>query len=85
MGYVAGYLKRRLRRTEVGNTTVSTVSLGDMMKDTWETLVFGERHPMDQYMERYHSEEEAIKGHSRIVNMVRSRRTAPKRKFLEDE
>lgn len=80
-----GYLKRRLRRTEIGSTTVSTVFLGDMMKDTWETLVFGERHPMDQYIERYNSEKAAIKGHSRIVKMVKTRRTAPKRKFLEDQ
>lgn len=36
----------------------------------YETLVFAEEeHPLDQYMERYETREEAIAGHDRVVRL----------------
>lgn len=37
----------------------------------FETMVFNGGDMMDEYMERYATEEQALEGHERIVNMVR--------------
>lgn len=81
------YLKRRIRRDDVGDTSVSTVYLGGLFasNEEYETMVFGEDHPMDKYIKRYRSLEEAVKGHEKILELVKQGRAAPKRRFLEDQ
>jgi hypothetical protein len=88
------YLKRRVRRDEVGRTVVSTVLLGDVVVDfgdygvaaveTWETKVFGDESPMNGYTKRYTSIEDALEGHETILKRVKRRGVIPKRVFLED-
>lgn len=78
------YLQRRVARDQIGDVTVSTVFLGDLYPDTWETMVFGEDHPMDKYIKHYGSEAAALDGHAKILELVRRGRAAPTRLFLED-
>ena len=60
-----------------GGRWVSTVWLGldhqygDRPILIFETMVFDGKDMMDEYVERYTTEEEAQEGHERIVNTVR--------------
>lgn len=68
---------QRVGRTRIGDRfTVSTVWLsidhrfGDGPPLIFETMVFGE--PYDQELQRYSSEEEAMRGHLAVVERLRS-------------
>lgn len=69
---------RRVAKDQVGKQEISTVFLGldhsfgmsrNAVPILYETMVFGGKN--DQYQERYHTREEAIKGHKRILNAIK--------------
>lgn len=68
--------ERRVARTVVGDITVSTVWLGldhDYLTGVpviFETMTFGE--PWENEMERYSTELDAMRGHLRVVERLRS-------------
>jgi hypothetical protein len=67
---------QRVAATEIGNVHISTVWLG--INHNWgagpplifETMIFGGAH--DEYQERYTTEAEALAGHERACDLVRS-------------
>lgn len=67
--------ERHIGDDTIGNVRISTVFLG--IDHQWmngppllfESMVFGGEH--DGYQERYHTRDEAIAGHQRLVEMVR--------------
>jgi hypothetical protein len=67
-------------KTQVGDAEVSTVwmgldhGFGDGPPLIFETLVFG--GPLDDEMERYSTEEQALAGHEDMVQRVRYARSA---------
>jgi hypothetical protein len=68
--------KRIVRKDSVGDVGISTVFLGmdhrfgeNGPPILWETMVFGGKH--DNYQERYTSEEDAIVGHEKAVEMAK--------------
>jgi hypothetical protein len=68
--------EHRVSRTVVGDITVSTVWLGldhDYLTGgpiIFETMTFGD--PWQNEMERYSSEEAAIRGHLAVLNRLRA-------------
>lgn len=61
----------------IGDVFVSTVFLGidhsyEKKGDPvlWETMIFGGKH--DEYQERYTSHEDALAGHQRAIDLVKS-------------
>lgn len=69
---------RRVARTYFDSIEVSTVFLaidhGWFGKPLWfETMIFGSEHPkLAEYQERYETWDEAIEGHKRAVELVKS-------------
>lgn len=67
---------RRVARTVVGDITVSTVWLGldhEFLRESpiiFETMTFGD--PWANEMERYSSEEGAMRGHLAVLDRLRS-------------
>ncbi len=67
---------RTLAKTKVGYKTVSTVFLsidhrfgpGDPI--LWETIIFNHDGSASIYQERYSSQEDALKGHTKAVNSL---------------
>ena len=67
--------ERHVADTKIGKVRVSTVFLG--LDHNWgmgkpilfEMMVFGGKH--DQYQERYHTWEEAERGHQKALKMVK--------------
>lgn len=69
--------KRIIAKDKIGDSTVSTVFLGldHSFTDSdipvlWETMIFGGKH--NDYLERYSSKEDAIKGHNEAVELVKN-------------
>lgn len=68
---------RQIRKTCINGVYVSTVFLGldhTFLEEgpiLWETMEFNGKH--DQYMWRYATREEAIKGHEYVCNGIRKR------------
>jgi hypothetical protein len=66
---------RRIGEDHIGNQVVSTVWLGlnhnfgDGTPLIFETMVFGGPH--DQFQDRYHTEQEALEGHQRVVTALK--------------
>ncbi len=68
---------RDVMKTRLDDVYISTVFLG--INYQWgrgppilyETMVFGGQN--DEYTERYHTRQEAINGHERVVKMVEDR------------
>lgn len=67
------------QQDKIGEILVSTVFLGMdhglLRSDTkmpvlWETMIFGGEH--DQYQERYTSHEDALAGHNKALELVKS-------------
>lgn len=78
---------KRVARTVVGEITVSTVWLGlDHDFNTgvpiiFETMTFGD--PWNNEMERYSTEEDAIRGHLRVLDRLRAGK--PPFAYLDEE
>lgn len=68
--------KKRVAKTKIGDSEVSTVWLGldrawgDGPPLIFETLVFD--GPLDMEMDRYSTEEQALKGHEEMCARVRA-------------
>jgi hypothetical protein len=68
---------RTVGRTQVGDYLVSTVHLVVNHGLTWgsplifETMVFKGDSVLDEYSERYSTEQQASEGHVNVVGMVR--------------
>lgn len=68
--------KKVVKQEDIDDIRISTVFLGldhawpkDNVKPLlWETMIFGGEH--DQYMDRYTSYEDALKGHQIALNLV---------------
>lgn len=60
--------KRVVPMTEVDGLRVSTVEVDDMAPDLYETAIIDQEHTLP--VERYATEEEAVKGHARWVEKV---------------
>ena len=67
---------RNVAKTDLPGVNISTIFLG--INRQWgrgppilyETMVFGGQH--DEYTERYHTREDALEGHERVVTMVKA-------------
>lgn len=65
---------RKVKRTEIGDVSVSTVFLG--LDHQWgkgppllfETMIFGGK--LDQEQDRYSTWDQAVEGHNKMVGMV---------------
>ena len=63
-----------VKQDSIGDISVSTIFLGldhSFMSETpilWETMIFGGE--FDQYMDRYSSYEDALKGHETAMKLV---------------
>lgn len=74
--WIADDDNKRVALTEIGDITISTVFLGvdhafGHGNPLWfETMIFGGAH--DEFQERYTTLEEAVLGHERAVELVRS-------------
>jgi hypothetical protein len=70
---------RHLGKTDVGPYYISTVWLGldhggnPNKPLIFETMVFGPDETCDELTEQYHTKEEALAGHDRIVAIVAAR------------
>jgi len=66
--------ERTMKKTEKNGIKVSTMflgldhSFGDGPPMLYETVIFGGEH--DQYQERYATEEEALKGHTKAEELA---------------
>ncbi len=79
--------QQRVARNVVGDITISTVWLGldhdhyTGVPIIFETMTFGE--PWNNEMERYSTEEDAMRGHLRILDRLREGK--PPFAYLDDE
>ena len=68
--------ERHIGNDRIGDVYVSTVWIGinhqwgDGPPLIFETMIFGGEH--DQYQERYSTEEEAVEGHAKALELVRN-------------
>lgn len=66
--------KRQILLSTLNNIKISTVFLGinhnfgEGEPILFETMIFGGTH--DQYQDRYHTEEEAVEGHTKAMELV---------------
>ena len=65
--------RKAVKQEYVGDVRISTVFLGldhaaEKAPVLWETMIFGGEH--DQYMDRYTSYEDAVKGHQTVLNLI---------------
>lgn len=79
MTWAKWFEKRETRivaQDQIGEVKVSTVFLGldhnwgDGPPVLWETMIFGGPH--DEYQERYTSHDEAVAGHTKALELVKS-------------
>lgn len=62
--------KRVLAQQDEGNYWVSTVFLG-VEDERWETMVFCRKSHHEQFMKRYLTRDEALRGHKEAVRWAR--------------
>jgi hypothetical protein len=68
--------RKAVKQENVGIILVSTVFLGldhawnSTTPILWETMIFGGEH--DQYQERYTSHKDALEGHEKALELVKS-------------
>ena len=71
MGYDSSRPAWRVAFTEVGDVEVSTVQISNEDdRHGFETMIFG--GPLDHHQERYTTKADAVAGHARWVDKVRT-------------
>ena len=71
-----GGIIKNVAQEHIGDVFVSTVFLGldhswnSEIPILWETMIFGGEH--DQYQERYTSHKDALEGHEKALELVKS-------------